>query len=73
MTLTDEQRRQLEQWVKHARDDRKTVEVHVPSAELLTSYWEELLNVYRGTDHGDWTVSLEPAGAVKLIYAPSSV
>jgi len=72
--LPAEERAKVEAWVGQARNERRTVEVYVHSSQERDSYWVELFNIHRGSatdlrataEEADWTVLLDPIGAVKL-------
>jgi hypothetical protein len=72
--LQDEERAKVEAWVAQARNERRTVEVYVHSSEERGAYWVELFNFHRGSatdlhataEQANWTVPLDPVGAIKL-------
>jgi hypothetical protein len=72
--LPAEERTKVAAWVAQARQERRTVEVYVHSSQERDAYWEELFNLHRGSatnlrataEEADWTVPLDPVGAVKL-------
>lgn len=72
--LPADERVKVETWVAQARNERRTVEVYVHSSQERDAYWVELFNIHRGSatdlhataEQADWTVPVDPVGAVKL-------